>query len=290
MGVKRTATAQTIRAAYLALMKRHHPDRTDVPAGKEDIRAKLINEAFATLKDSERRLRYDRELAKQTASRTSSPPRRSGPREVAVQKPRSTMPVRIIRERPSPRSSVGRNAVLAGVIFIPAFFAFSIVYEHLPGNAAPIASRAAEATSSAAESLGDQPVVLAAVVSDSIADFAWIKSNGTPEDAMRYSRNCFAQVGESHSFRLVDWCVAFDLAWGTEIARRPTARNAARAFFSVDEIKARHRLNLGQLSSDSAANEARLAILRRLTTSEIAHRMQPAPEAARSAPRDDFRR
>lgn len=65
LNVSRDAEDVVIESAYRALMKRYHPDKTNGdPASAE--RAKLINEAYSTLKDPESRARYDRSLGVQS--------------------------------------------------------------------------------------------------------------------------------------------------------------------------------------------------------------------------------
>ena len=58
LGVQRGATAAAIKAAYRALVKRHHPD-----AGGDDQRILALNAAWEVLGDGERRRRYDASLA-----------------------------------------------------------------------------------------------------------------------------------------------------------------------------------------------------------------------------------
>lgn len=54
LGVPRNASAATIKRAYRALVKTHHPD-----AGGDADRFKEIAQAYATLSDPEKRKRYD---------------------------------------------------------------------------------------------------------------------------------------------------------------------------------------------------------------------------------------
>ena len=56
--VSRTATASEIKKSFRRLALSYHPDRNDAP--EAEARFKLINEAYATLSDPERRKRYDR--------------------------------------------------------------------------------------------------------------------------------------------------------------------------------------------------------------------------------------
>jgi hypothetical protein len=55
LGVSPHADAGELHRAYLALARRHHPDRR----GGDDARMRSINEAWATLGDPTRRRQYD---------------------------------------------------------------------------------------------------------------------------------------------------------------------------------------------------------------------------------------
>lgn len=69
-GVKRTASGDEIRAAYLALVKRHHPDVAGPGGGGSapDMIA-LLNRCYAVLKDPRQRAAYDAQLVHQSPSR-----------------------------------------------------------------------------------------------------------------------------------------------------------------------------------------------------------------------------
>ena len=75
------ASDEEIQSAYRALAKRYHPDM-DLPSASVEM-MKLINEAYATLSDGERRRRYDARRLKnrpaEGASRGAPPSRRSQP-------------------------------------------------------------------------------------------------------------------------------------------------------------------------------------------------------------------
>jgi hypothetical protein len=68
LGVRPDASAAELRQAYLAMARRHHPDR--VGGSAEQMRA--LNLAWETLGDPERRRRYDRTLTA-PASRPAAP-------------------------------------------------------------------------------------------------------------------------------------------------------------------------------------------------------------------------
>ena len=59
LGVSRDADADNIKKVYRALALKYHPDVCKTP-GAED-KFKMINEAYHTLSDSQRRLQYDRQ-------------------------------------------------------------------------------------------------------------------------------------------------------------------------------------------------------------------------------------
>ena len=71
LGVPRDADAQQIKKAYRKLARQHHPDVSKT-AGTE-ARFKEIGEAYATLKDPEKRAAYD-ELGRRPAGQEFAPP------------------------------------------------------------------------------------------------------------------------------------------------------------------------------------------------------------------------
>lgn len=71
MGVERTATADDIKKAYRKLAHKYHPDVSKDPKGEEKF--KEIAEAYATLKDPEKRHAYD-ELGRRPAGEQFTPP------------------------------------------------------------------------------------------------------------------------------------------------------------------------------------------------------------------------
>jgi curved DNA-binding protein len=71
LGVARTATQDEIKKAYRKLAHQYHPDVSKDPTGEEKF--KEIGEAYATLKDEEKRAAYD-ELGRHPAGEEFRPP------------------------------------------------------------------------------------------------------------------------------------------------------------------------------------------------------------------------
>ncbi|NEQ36457.1 MAG: J domain-containing protein [Okeania sp. SIO3I5] len=62
LGLHPKASNQEIRKAYRELSKHYHPDTTDMPQVIATAKFQQINEAYATLVDSKRRLEYDQKI------------------------------------------------------------------------------------------------------------------------------------------------------------------------------------------------------------------------------------
>jgi len=71
LGVPRDADQDAIKKAYRKLARKHHPDVSESPDG--EARFKEAAEAYATLKDPEKRAAYD-ELGRRPAGQEFSPP------------------------------------------------------------------------------------------------------------------------------------------------------------------------------------------------------------------------
>lgn len=69
LGVGPSADDATLRRAYLALARRHHPDRE----GGDAARMQAVNQAWATLGDPARRAQYDRSLRGLAARPAATP-------------------------------------------------------------------------------------------------------------------------------------------------------------------------------------------------------------------------
>lgn len=72
MGVERDASQDEIKRAYRKLARKYHPDVTDEPEGEK--RFKEVGEAYAVLKDAEKRAAYDQLGANWQAGQDFQPP------------------------------------------------------------------------------------------------------------------------------------------------------------------------------------------------------------------------
>ena len=71
LGVARTATSEEIKKAYKKLAHQYHPDISKDPAG--EAKFKEVGEAYATLKDNEKRAAYD-DLGRHSSGEDFKPP------------------------------------------------------------------------------------------------------------------------------------------------------------------------------------------------------------------------
>lgn len=74
LGLHPSASAIQIRRAYRDLSKRYHPDTTELPQDRATAKFQQINEAYATLSNPERRMRYDLKIGYSRISVIQAPP------------------------------------------------------------------------------------------------------------------------------------------------------------------------------------------------------------------------
>ena len=71
LGIERSASLAEVKQAYRKLAHLYHPDVSKDPQGEEKF--KEVAEAYATLKNKEKREEYDK-LGQQTAGQNFTPP------------------------------------------------------------------------------------------------------------------------------------------------------------------------------------------------------------------------
>jgi curved DNA-binding protein CbpA len=83
LGVRPTADAAAVRAAYLAAMRASHPDRHPGDE-RAAMRARAVNAAWEVLRDPARRAAYDRTRQVAIPRPISAPPNAAALREAAL--------------------------------------------------------------------------------------------------------------------------------------------------------------------------------------------------------------
>ena len=243
LGVAVDADAATIRAAYLRLIKERHPDRrghSEPAAG-----ASALNEAYALLRNPERRRAYD--LGRRKAA--------SLPMVVAP-----------LRRPPPPRSRIG------WWLGLPVVLALAWVAAHLGQRAyeqtAPRISPSAEVGEEATEQASGPPSgwVDGAMVEQAVDNLVALRAAGRTAEIARYSRTCSAQFETDPNPLRADHCIAFDIA---------AATLRAGGKMSAPPAEARHAAMLRRLSAEPVATEMRLREIRAETVSAIARRLGP---------------
>lgn len=246
-GVSQRASADEIRAAYLWLMKQHHPDL----AGAENRQkaadyAAALNRSYDILKDPTKRAHYDAFLER---GKGVTKKKNSGRRALLTGRTR-----RVRRSRWDP-TSVGTAALMgAALVLVGATF-------YLPN--APW-SPAMDATSSvAAYQLAPEPA--AGLPAAEVATQVRMAMSVVGDEAEATSERCFAAAGSDPDLSNAELCIIFDdafLAWN----ETPEDALARPRYFSAPVLNERHRSSLGVLGT---GREARLDELRNVAIAAL---------------------
>jgi curved DNA-binding protein CbpA len=252
LGVHPSADSASIRAAYIALIKRHHPDALRRHGRQPDAVSHDINLAFSVLKDPEKRALYDAGLR---------------PAE-----PRPASPLSPVYGSPFPqpaRRSPGLLSRLAAASLLAAAMGtlWLIARDRPEAQTGLTFAEAVQGEKLPRMSSSDLPPVRGEDVTDAVADLRWIAAVGDPADAVGYSRHCFAELASAPGLRLLDRCLAFDLAADRWLGA--SERGFETSYFSFAERGERHIRALRPLSFGREARAARLAALDRLVLAEL---------------------
>jgi hypothetical protein len=239
LGVPPDADAAEIRAAYLALIKRHHPDAPGGESEEEAVRSRELNLAYSVLKDPAKRARYDMDI--DLRRRAAAMPGRA----VVAPPPLA----------PDPRRGSGRTPwaaaiALAGVVGA----ALALPYFLAPAEPPPPSPELVREDSQGSPGPALVPVN-EPEVAEAISDLGWIVVNGAPEDAVIYSRRCHEELRFYANLRMLDWCLAFDLAAAQWLRER---RGPVPPFFTADNMRARHERAAAGLSIREEEAERRM--------------------------------
>jgi hypothetical protein len=266
LGVHSKAETASIRAAYLKLIKRHHPDRG--ASGASHVQITDINLAYSVLRDTRKRAEYDEQLLRQWL-RSQPPPLRRHPSA------RMSLP----RQR---RNSLAlHTAILAAAILLVA-----IPSDMFVDTSPALSDGETQASVLAPERpKAPEPAALTAPVLDpGIENIIEIALAVPVDNAHATSVRCFEEVRELHAATAADRCIAFDLA--TSFWQDDSFTTAAqRTYFDRAAMRRRHGKVLAALdpvhANDRLQALDRFAISALVDTLKVYQRRQR--EAAREA-------
>ena len=254
LGVSPTADPEEIRARYLLLMRRYHPDVNRSPLAH--ARAAQIGEAFQTLADTTLRARHDAALAQQRLEAVSA-------RAVILHRGRNRLRSVAGRRGRLPWRYSGARLGLVALLVATAITGWQIKQRLIGGGGAvsPLASeddthseaRRAVAALNAASAREAQmmPPVSPDAVSSGVGAFRRIAADGDPARARVFSERCHAVAADAATWDALDSCVAFDQAAFVRYGKNPAAAVASAAYFVDRHDRAAH-LYVSRLSSMDA--------------------------------------
>lgn len=276
LNVSRTATADQIRSAYLAVMKRHHPDVAEGRSDASDF-LPLINHVYKSLSDPVTRAAYDAELAWQERAHRSGrgsdlPPygRRRGDRAL------NPLSVRA--------AAGGRGAVLlvGALIFLGGAIALA------PGAERPLQpAQAFQSAPTWLQPLAPPRANLSAwrlPSRSAISRYAHIGANLAEEQAAVLSQGCFARARELPTRDAAQLCVVLDDAFLYTHGTRPLSlspyfnnvmvdlRHASALDVAPDDPQLRH---LWQASFAALMTELHGTSLERSSAADLDRSPQP---------------
>jgi hypothetical protein len=259
LGVSPHASAGEIRAAYLALIKRHHPD---LRSGREDAEQGLsrdINLAFSVLRDPQKRARYDAELNL----------RRRG---VAQAGHRGRRPAPIVRASPYryPEAPAGRRSWAAPTLAFIGILAMTVALTYIvpTPESTPVEAEAVHPARSGRRN-PPQPDIHDPYIADAVGDLTLISIGGRPEDALSYSRRCYDELRSFAHVSMLDWCIAFDLAAAQWLSHG--RGGAVAAFFSPQAMESRQTEAMEALSIRHEEAEDRVTRIGQRVISHLAN-------------------
>jgi len=251
LGVSPTADENEIRARYLLLMRRHHPDVNQSPMAH--ARASQIGEAFHALSDATLRSRHDAELAQQRQEAVSA-------RAIILYRGRKS-------RRPDRRRSrwllglSGARMTLAALLGVTLLVGWHLERQLTAGVGPALPAPAQDATNdearltiaalNAASNREAQamPAIRRDMVAAGAAAYRRLATLGNPAAARPYSEKCHAEAADNAAWEALDFCVAFDQAAFLADGKQPTV---ASADYFVDRHDRAAHLYVSKISSMDA--------------------------------------
>ena len=231
LGVRPSATQAQIKAAYVVLMKRFHPDsplRSPGPDSAGQVRT--INAAYSVLKDPRKRGRYDLDL-------------RGG----AARNPLVAPP------RPAAKRSWLRGGGSLALLLLLGVLTASLVTSQQTGGDAGLGSSTFALLSSierrGSNSTGDAGFVQ---MTPALRAAAVAATGVRSSHAVDYSARCFARARSDASAAAADRCVVFDLAYAYWHENDGSA-DIAPIYFQEQNMEARDLEALAALGAEGAS-------------------------------------
>ena len=238
-GVRQNASAEQIRAAYLWLMKQHHPDRLDhIDRQRAADFAAILNRSYDVLKDPLKRARYDAWLARDVEKSSSTRVRRA---LLAGETRRR-------REKKwdgSSKAAAGLAAaivlLIAGAVWMPETSPFQ-----------------QSETVSASVGYPHTARIELQLSETDVRTQARLAMRATAGEAERTSERCFATARDSGSYSGTEMCIVFDDAY-FEWNRTAHLAQPQPVYLNDSIMRLRHRDALAAIGS---YDDARLDQLR----------------------------
>lgn len=232
LGVSPHASQSDIRAAYIARMKRLHPDTRSAPDAAE-ADAGDISSAYWQLRTRDRRAEHDRHVLASTSLASAdrsygAPSKRLVPNVV-----RRTRPVR--RRESASRMLVGAAmGILVLALAAPAGLFWLAQLNPIEPARATVMARPAASEADLRRPLDS---AMRAAAADDFA--AILRDFGLP-GARTYSRQCLSELSARASMTMLDYCIAFDDA-AANWERPKLAKEGGKSFFADAQRSGQYR-------------------------------------------------
>ena len=188
LGVSSDADATQIRAAYVVLLKRYHPDRANAPDVPENgPQIQRIITAYRTLKDPRSRARYDAALPRAAPPALSPAPPSSFAREI---------------RRATSRFKLDPEAITYAVMLVVAALGLHLLVSRIIQE--PRASSKRVPVRSSLQELAARTQLEGAVRNAGMMSRA---------EASNFSLRCFAAAQGGRDPVATDTCIGFDMAY-----------------------------------------------------------------------------
>ncbi len=255
LGVSPEASPLEIRAAYVHLLKRHHPDRAGPDEGAENsIEVQRIVGAYRILKDPASRAKYDAAM-----------------RQLTVFKPRFRRERKRVKpelarawtfDRTRKRFKLDTEMISYALMFLAAAAGLQLLVSRILQTGSSHSPRVAAGASQVRELAAHLPLEVA------------VRNAGmmSGPEASNYSSRCFAAARRDRNPAAADQCVGFDMAYvyWRETMGGPLVMDP---YFQPEAMGSRARNAFNRLSPADAM--ARVQSLRAATLSAIMQSPRP---------------